>query len=411
VNALRSIFQKVVEKADVHLDGRRTWDIRIHDPRVFSRVAVRGSVGLGESYLDGWWSTDDLEELAFRLASARLERLTEWLPHGLLQNLEALTSNQQTRGRARRVAHEHYGMGNDFFSAFLGRYKNYSCGYFQGTDDLDQAQRLKLDLICQKLDLQRGDHLLDVGGGWGELARHAASEYGARVTSINISQEQMQFAREHCKGLDVEIVHCDYRDLAGAGQPPGGGKFDKVAAIAMFTHVGHRNYRTFMKTIRHVVKPDGMFLMEGVWGNVSTHRIDAWMDKYIFPGAMIPSGAQTFRAFEGLFVAEDVHNFGPDYIKTLRAWDARLERAWPELRARYSERVRRIFRYFFRNIAGYFRARALQNWHLVLTPTGAPRPASCRLTEIASPQPVSVPPSRSHGHTPAYGAAFSRTSP
>jgi cyclopropane-fatty-acyl-phospholipid synthase len=373
-NPLRSVYNLLLERADVRLDGDRPWDPRIHDERVFRRVALDGSVGLGEAYVDGWWSTDDLEELARRLASARLERVTEWLPRGLAQNAAAIVSNQQTRGRARRVARQHYDFGNDLFAAFLGRYQCYSCGYFRDTDDLDVAQLQKLDLVCRKLDLRRGDRLLDVGGGWGELARHAAAEYGARVTSINISDEQMRFARERCRGLDVETVRCDYRDVRGS--------FDKVAAIAMFTHVGVRNYRTFMEAMRRVVAPEGTFLIEGVWGNVSTNRIDAWMDKHIFPGAMIPSGAQTFRAFEGIFVAEDVHNFGPDYVKTLRAWNARLRQAWPTLRARYDERVRKTFEYFFLTIAGFFRARALQHWHLVLTPPGAPQPAFCRLTEV-----------------------------
>ncbi len=364
----------LLDRADVRLDGSRPHDIRVHDSRVFSRVAVHGSVGLGEAYLDGWWSTDDLEELAYRLASARLQRVTEWLPRGMVQNVTARLFNQQTRGLAQRVARDHYEMGNDLFSGFFGRYKNYSCAYFQDTDDLDRAQRQKLDLICKKLDLRPGDRLLDVGGGWGELARHAAAEYGAKVTSINISEEQMRYARAHCKGLDVTVQRCDYRDVRGA--------FDKVAAIAMFTHIGQRNYRTFMQSIRRVLEPGGIFIMEGVWGNVSTNRIDAWMDKYVFPGAMIPSGAQTFQAFEDIFVAEDIHNFGPHYLKTLRAWDANFEAAWPELRERYGERMHRIFNYYFRTIAGFFRARALQNWHLVLTPVGAAQPAHCRAAEV-----------------------------
>ena len=123
--------------------------------------------------------------------------------------------------------------------------------------------------------------------------------------------------------------------------------------------------------------------MEGVWGNVSMNQIDAWIDRYIFPGATIPSGAQTFRAFEKIFVAEDVHNFGPDYVLTLRAWNANFRAAWPRLSARHGERVRRTFEYFFLTIAGYFRARALQNWHIVLTPTGTAQPATARTTRVA----------------------------
>jgi cyclopropane-fatty-acyl-phospholipid synthase len=367
----RWIAERLLEPADVRIDGNRPWDIRVHDTRAFRRGLVEGSIGLGEAYLDGWWSCEDLEELACRIALARLEEVSERLPTGLALRVSSALGNRQSPRRATRVARAHYDLGNDLFLAFLGRIKSYSCGYFAGTDDLAEAQERKLDLVCQKLGLRAGEHLLDVGGGWGELARHAASRYGVRVTSINISAEQMRFAREHCRGLDVEIVRCDYRNLRGT--------FDKIAAVAMFTHVGHRNYRTFMETMHRALKPSGVLVMEGIWGNVSMTCIDPWMDKYIFPNAMLPSGAQTFAAFEGLFVAEDLHNFGPDYVKTLRMWNDNLQRAWPELRARYDERVRKIFEYYFLMNAGYFRARTVQNWQLVLTPQGTPQP-QCRVT-------------------------------
>ena len=165
-------------------------------------------------------------------------------------------------------------------------------------------------------------------------------------------------------------MRSDYRDVPG--------EFDKIAAIAMFTHVGYRNYPTFMQCMHRLLRSDGIFLMEGVWGNTSVTHIDGWMDKYIFPNASIPSGAQTFAAFEGLFVAEDLHNFGPSYVETLRAWNRNLGLAWPELAPRYDQRVRRIFEFFFLLIAGFFRARALSNWHLVLTKTGREQPR-CRL--------------------------------
>jgi len=362
---------RLLERADVRIDGDRPWDLRVHHPRAFRRSLLEGSIGLGEGYLDGDWSCEDLEGFAYRLAIARLEEVAEKLPTGAALGAASMLRNRQSRRRATEVARAHYDLGNDFFLAFLGDKKVYSCGYFSDTDDLGQAQENKIDLVCRKLGLRPGEHLLDVGGGWGELARHAAARYGAHVTSINISEEQMRFAREHCRGLDVDVVRCDYRDVRG--------QFDKIAAVAMFTHVGHKNYRPFMESMHRVLAPGGVLVMDGIWGNVSMTRIDAWMDEYIFPNATLPSGAQTFAAFEGLFVAEDLHNFGPDYVKTLRAWDANLERAWPALRARYDDRVRRIFRYYFLVNAGYFRARTVHNWQIVLTPHGTAQPA-CRLS-------------------------------
>jgi cyclopropane-fatty-acyl-phospholipid synthase len=344
---------------------------------MFRRVVLEGSIGLGESYVDGWWSCEDIEELAYRLARAGIERTGELLPRAAWRGLLARVRNDQSVTRARRVAQRHYDLDHALFAAFLGKYQSYGCGYFDDTGDLDEAQRRKLELVCKKLELRAGEHLLDIGGGWGELARYAAREHGVRVTSINISEAQMRVARERCAGLDVEIVRCDYRELKRRF-----GRFDKAAAIAMFTHVGPHNYGAYMAQVASVLRRDGIFVMEGVWGNRSVHRIDGFIDQHIFPGAVIPSGAQTFRAFEELFVAEDIHNFGPHYVKTLRAWNHGLQRAWPELERTHDARVRRTFEYFFLVIAGYFRARALQHWHLVLTPTGRDQPAHCRHTHV-----------------------------
>jgi cyclopropane-fatty-acyl-phospholipid synthase len=365
----RRLAARLLARIDVQLDGDRPWDLKIRDSRALREAITRGSLGFGEAYVNGWWDCDDLEELTYRLVVSDLRGLAYKLPGVVLARALATHRNRQTRRLAREVAEHHYDFGNDLFSAFLGRYKVYSCGLFREGVDLDEAQHAKLDLICKKLDLRPGEHLLDVGGGWGEAARFAAEHYGARVTSINISEEQMSLARERCRGFDVEIVRRDYREVRG--------RYDKIMAIAMFTHVGPRNYRAFMETMHGALAPGGIFLMEGVWGNASQTIGDPWVDRHIFPNAVIPSGAQTFAAFERLFVAEDLHNFGPDYAKTLRAWNVNFQAAWPQLRARYDERTRRTFEYYFLAMAALFRARAMQNWHLVLTRAPTPQPP-CR---------------------------------
>lgn len=367
----RAAVARLAAMGDVTLGGDRPWDLRVHDDRAYRRFLVEGTVGFGDSYVEGWWRCDDVEEMAVRLASTGLDEVMAAVPWALRGGgLAARWLNPQSRRGALEVAERHYNLGNDLFLAFLGRHKVYSCGYFRGTDDLDVAQSQKLDLICRKLDLRPGARLLDVGGGWGELAKHAAQHYGARVTSVNISDAQIEFAREHCRGLDVDVVRCDYRDVTGV--------YDRVAAIAMFTHVGRKNYRAFMTSMRRALAPDGVFVMEGIWGNTSKTHTDPWIDKNIFPNGMMPSGAQTFRAFEGLFVAEDLHNFGPDYVSTLRAWKRNLADAWPTLSRRYSERVRRMFDFYFSVSAAYFRLRATQNWQIVLTPPGRAQPDARR---------------------------------
>lgn len=367
---LRSAAELLLSSADIRIDGERPWDIRVRDRRAFIHALCLGSLGFGDGYVAGWWTCDDLEEMAFRLARARLEeRVAERLPRALATRLLATLLNQQTPLGSLQVARRHYDLGNDLFLAFLGARKNYSCGYFDETHDLDVAQTQKLELLCRKLRLAPGERLLDIGGGWGEFARYAAQHHGVRVTSINISDEQLRFAREYCRGLDVELVRCDYRDMAG--------RFDKVAAIAMFTHVGYRNYRAFFHKVHELLDPDGVFVMEGIWGSVATKTLDAWMEKHIFPRSQLPSAAQTFSASEGLFSVEHLHNFGHAYAKTLRAWKQNLERAWPSLRARYDDAVLRVFQYYFQMCAGYFRARAVHNWQLVYTKRElghAPRP-------------------------------------
>jgi cyclopropane-fatty-acyl-phospholipid synthase len=379
-----SLYERLVAsvflEADVRLDGGRAWDFDVRDDRFYHTVLLKGSLGLGESYVDGWWTCRDLEELIYRLLRSGVERHNRYRPSTLwLAGLARLT-NRQTRRRGMKVAEEHYNLGDRVFS-FLGHYKNYSCGYFEGTDDLDVAQRLKLELLCRKLNLQPGERLLDVGGGWGEFARYAAKHYGVEVVSINIADDQIRFAREYCAGHPVKIVKCDYRDATGT--------YDKIAAIAMLPHVGPRNYREFMQVMHDRLTPNGTLLIECTGGNQSRAYCEPWTNKCIFSGGTIPSLKQLGEAMERLFVLEDLHNFAPSYVHTLRGWHANFQKAWPEMASGASESFRRTFEYFFLSCAAAFRARDLQYWHLVLTKPGTPQPA-CRLTSVREPRAVTA---------------------
>ena len=363
---LEAVTRKVLHDVDVRVDGERPWDIQVRDPRFYRRALLEGSLGLGESYMDGWWDCADLEELIHRFISKRVDVKARLAPFALKMQVLAGLTNPQNRRLFQRVV-RHYNLDNDLFCAFLGKYKNYSCAHFDGTDDLDVAQAQKMDLICRKLDIQPGDRVLDIGGGWGEMAKHMATRYGAKVTSINISDEQIRFAREHCEGTSVEVVKCDYRDLRGS--------FDKIAIIAMMSHVGHKNHRRLLEIARRCLDGGGVVFIDTVGAPVSLTHGNPWIDRYIFPGIVFPSLAQIGSAAEGLFVIEDVHNLGQSYTKTLRAWNANFQRAWPELAARHDERTRRMFEFFFLTVAGYFRASAFQNWHIVMTTQGTPPPS------------------------------------
>jgi cyclopropane-fatty-acyl-phospholipid synthase len=235
---------------------------------------------------------------------------------------------------------------------------SYSCGYWKDADDLEQAQQAKLRLICDKLELQPGESLLDIGCGWGGLAQFAARRYGVKVTGITVSREQGKLARERCAGLPVDIVLCDYRDVQG--------RFDKVVSVGMFEHVGPKNYARYFATVDRVMAPGGLFLLHTI-GNYDTSDLsDAWIDKYIFPNGRLPSARQIAEAIEPHFLIEDWHNFGQDYDRTLMAWWENFDRAWPDLAGKYDERFYRMFRYYLNSCAGFFRSRQGQLWQLVL---------------------------------------------
>ncbi len=352
------IIKKLFTSADITFGGDRPWDIQVYDERFYNRVLMTGSLGLGEAYIDGWWTSADLEESIFRLIKSGLHRISEYIPTHLIRNITDRFTNQQTKTKSKRVAERHYNFGNDLYCGFLGKYKNYSCGYFENTDDLDQAQLNKMAKICEEMDFQAGETVLDVGGGWGEIARYVASNFGSHITSINISDEQIKHAREYCADYPVDTIKMDYRDLSG--------KFDKVMVIAMMTHVGVKNYRPLIEKAHACLKDGGTAIIETIGRYKPKRNCEPWTDKYLFPGGMMPAMSQITAALDGLFVTEKVTEFGLDYQKTARAWHYNFMGAWPDLKQRYPDKVRLIYEYYFLCAAAGFRSRELLHWHIVL---------------------------------------------
>jgi cyclopropane-fatty-acyl-phospholipid synthase len=351
-----------LRSAGVELDGPAPHDIRVRDPRFFHRVASRGSLGFGESYVDGDWECDRIDELVFRLVRAGVHRSYEGV-RDLSRRAAALLTNSGRTARAFVVGERHYDLGNDLFERMLGRRMVYSCGYWKDADDLDAAQDAKLDLVCRKLRLEPGMRLLDIGCGWGGLACFAAERYGVDVLGITVSREQQEWARRTAGSLPVTIELLDYRSLDA-------GTFDAVASVGMFEHVGRKNYATFFDVVRRYLADTGLFLLHTIGGNTSSFTTDPWIERYIFPNSLIPSLAQVASAAEGRFVVEDVHNFGADYERTLLAWDANVERRHDELEGRYGARFLRMWRYYLLSCAGAFRARYNSLWQIVLSPRG-----------------------------------------
>lgn len=358
--AYRREVEKLLDKTDIVIGGSRPWDIMVNDPRFYQRVLAHGSLGLGESYMDGWWDCRDLDGMIFRLLQAQLDRYVTWDVR--LAALRARFINLQVGDRAFEIGRRHYDLGNELFQKMLGKRLVYSCGYWKDATTLDDAQEAKLDLVCRKLDLRPGMQVLDIGCGWGEALKFAAERYGVGGVGITVSKEQQAYAQELCKGLPIEIKLMDYRNVHL--------KFDRVYSIGMFEHVGWKNYRTYMEVTRGALKPNGLSLLHCIGGNETVHDTDPWIAKYIFPDGMLPSIRQIGTAIEGLFVMEDWHNFSAYYDNTLLAWRDNVETNWNTIEDKFDERFRRMWLFYLGSCAATFRARKSQLWQVVLSPNG-----------------------------------------
>lgn len=356
--------QTMLDKADIRINGDRPWDIKVHNEKFYDRVMQQGSLGLGESYMDGWWDCPALDQCFTKIFEADLPGQVHLTLPLLISMIKAKFMNLQSKSRAFQVGQEHYDLDNDLFQKMLDSRMIYSCGYWKDANSIDEAQRQKLELLCQKLNLKPGMKLLDIGCGWGGLALYAAQNYGVDVAGITISKEQAHFAQECCKGLPVRIVLKDYRDLDE--------KFDRIVSVGMFEHVGSKNYDEFMKVAHRCLKDDGIFLLHTIGGNVSTIACDPWITKYIFPNGQLPSVTQISKAAEGLFIMEDWHNFGADYDKTLMAWHSRFNESWDSLKTNYDDRFYRMWNYYLLSCAGLFRSRNAQLWQIVFSKRGVP---------------------------------------
>ncbi len=356
-----TILRDLANLAGVQFNGDAPWDIQVHDASVYSYILTKGSLGFGESYMDGLWDSHAPDELFDRLLSSNIEeKLGGWARLRLLgEALRQRLFNLQSRQRAYQVGEQHYDIGNDVFEAMLDPTMSYSCAFWQNADTLEQAQLAKLDMVCRKLELKAGEKLLEIGCGWGGLAHHAARHYDVEVVGITVSKEQQQLARERCAGQPIRIELMDYRDVQG--------HFDKVVSVGMFEHVGPKNYPAYFDAVLRLMKDEGLFLLHTI-GNYKTNpSLDPWIDKYIFPNGRLPSAAEIATALNKRFLIEDWHNFGQDYDRTLMAWWKRFDAAWPALEHKYGLRFYRMWKYYLLCCAGFFRSRQGQLWQLVLS--------------------------------------------
>lgn len=352
-------MHELLGECDIQVDGPGACDIQVHDQRFYARVLLDGSLGLGESYMDQWWTVRDLDGFIHRLLAARLDRRV-WSWRNVAAYASARLFNLQTPRRAFQIGELHYDLGNDLYEAMLDPLMIYSCGYWKDATTLEAAQKAKLDLVFRKLDLKPGQRVLDVGCGWGGALRYAADQYGVEGVGITVSEEQAAYARTRSASLPITIRLEDYRNLRG--------EFDHVYSIGMFEHVGAKNYRTYLQTVRQHLKKGGRFLLHTIGTMDSIGHPDPWISKYIFPNSVLPSQRQIVQAIDGLFVIEGWQRIGKFYDPTLLAWRSNFEANWPRLRARRDERFHRMWWYYLSACAGSFRAGTTDVWQVLLAP-------------------------------------------
>ena len=359
----KQAIESLLAGAGITVDGSNPYDPQIHNEDFYGRVLRQGSLGLGESYMNGWWDCDKLDEFFHKVLEADIGQQVEGNLNILFGAAWNYILNTGRKSKAFEIGKHHYDIGNDLYRVMLDKRLTYTCGYWKNAKDLNEAQEAKLDLVCRKIGLKRGQSVLDIGSGWGSFIGYAAEKYGASAVGLTVSKEQKELANELYNNLPVETRLQDYRDINE--------KFDHVVSLGMFEHVGYKNYRTYMEVVHNALKNNGLFLLHTIGGNRSVRTADPWVAKYIFPNSMLPSLTQISEAIEGLFVMEDWHNFGADYDRTLMAWFKNFDAGWPNLKDKYGECFYRMWKYYLSSMAGAFRSRQNnQLWQIVLSKKG-----------------------------------------
>jgi cyclopropane-fatty-acyl-phospholipid synthase len=343
--------------------------LKILNPVFFKKCILYGEVGFGEAYVDGDWETDDvvsvlswfLINLGNDPAAYRSKRplpLTDLLL--VLNRLRHRLRANNITGAQRNIS-EHYDLGNDFFRIFLDPSMTYSCAHFSSPDQsLESAQTEKYDKLCRKLQLTPSDHVLEIGGGWGGFAVHAARNYGCRVTSITISQEQLKYAKDRvaAEGLSnqIDFQLIDYRNVTG--------KFDKIVSIEMLEAVGHEYFKSFFKKCHEVLKRYGLLGIQVITcpdARYECHRKNVtWMQKHIFPGGLLPSLSVMSKAINetGDLQLYHLEEMGMHYARTVATWRQNFNHKLEEVLAQgFNEKFIRKWNYYLLNCEATFRTR------------------------------------------------------
>ncbi|HVY72833.1 MAG TPA: class I SAM-dependent methyltransferase [Candidatus Paceibacterota bacterium] len=370
----KSILTALFRRADIIPDGGRPWDPQIYDDRFYRGVALRGAVGLGDAFIEGWWGCTDIEGFLLRIVQSRayrhfprFDRLWRKLRFGVL--------DVQTLERSKKVARVHYDESPEFYRMMLGPSFFYTCARFDGVSTLEEAQRQKADLLCRKAELKPGWTVVDIGSGWGPFLGQASEKYHANGVGLTISPEQCAYANEHYGHVHsphVEFRLQDYRQYSG--------KADAVVSICMIEHVGPKHYREyFRKAAEWLKESSGIFALQCIVARDPGWAMNTWLEKHIFPNSQLPLVEQLEEAVDGLFYILDKEFFGADYVRTLAAWRQNLMDNRLEIMRKYGERFYRMFVYYLSTCMAGFMSGKVDVGQFVFSPNPRPNYERIRL--------------------------------
>jgi len=346
--------------------------INVHDQSFYRKALFHGTVGAGESYIDGHWDCPELTKLVQLLSRnmAMLDRIDHVIsaPMQWARRFSNLFKRNSKQGSKRNIL-AHYDLGNDFYKLFLDDTLAYSCGIFaDGDNDLYNAQLRKFETICQRLELKAGEHLLEIGTGWGGLAIYAAQKYGVHVTTTTISERQHQYTEERIEALGLQdqitLLKQDYRDLTG--------QYDKIVSVEMIEAVGHRYFATYFKKCESLLRPGGRMLIQSI--TIADQRYDRYrnqvdfIQRYVFPGGFLPSINAISNCMKKNTQLQicDVHDMGQHYAKTLRHWSERLKASKPALEQQGKDsEFYRLWQFYFQYCEGGFLEGGISTVHVL----------------------------------------------
>jgi cyclopropane-fatty-acyl-phospholipid synthase len=375
--ASEALIHLLVDKAGLPTDIFK--HLKVKDESVWYDIVTKGNLGIAEAYMHGKAEVEPFDLFVKLLngtsvGTRRKQSVDALSVFGDLvaAPLGAVNSifNMQTKVLSKRVTEQHYDAGNDLYEKMLGPSMSYTCAYWKDAKTLDEAQFAKFNLIFRKLQIPNGSamKMADLGMGWGTLAKyvHEHAPPGSSVTGVSLSKEQVSWASANLAKDGLKFIHADYRDHCA--DPKIQGTYDRVYSVGMLEHVGFKNHAGFFRCVKMLLKPDGLAVVHTIGEPDFVPISDAFLEKYIFPGAVIPTLSSLTAAFENLFILEDFQNFGHDYAPTLAAWNVNAEKFFKENPKAYTLEFQRMWHYYLKLCEALFELRINQLWHFVLSP-------------------------------------------